>query len=104
MSVTAPTSTNSSAIFSPCSLGQASRSKLTKSTSTFELLSRIAHDTSIEDILAELKRFGSYYVAFILGQEEDPKLKDALGRLRQLGEVVSPTVLRLYDCYAGNSR
>ncbi len=58
----------------------------------------VRHNTSIEDILANLKRFGSYYVAFILGQEEHPKLKDAFRRLRHLGEVVSPTVLRLYDC------
>ena len=61
----------------------------------------VAHETSIQDILAKLKRFGIYYVAFILGQEEHPKLKDAFRRLRLLGEVVSPTVLRLYDCYAG---
>jgi uncharacterized protein with ParB-like and HNH nuclease domain/predicted transport protein len=54
----------------------------------------------IEPILAALKQFGTYYVAFILGQEEDPTLRDAFARLRLLVEVASPVVLRLYDCYS----
>ena len=53
----------------------------------------------IEEILGELRCFGAYYVAFSLGQEDKPKLKDAFARLRQLIEVASPVVLRLYDCY-----
>jgi uncharacterized protein with ParB-like and HNH nuclease domain/predicted transport protein len=51
------------------------------------------------DILPHLKRFGGYYVAFSLGQEADPKLKEPFRRLRLLVEVASPVVLRLYDCY-----
>ena len=47
-----------------------------------------------------MKRFGGYYVAFSLGQEEDPKLKEAFRRLRLLVEVASPVILRLYDCYS----
>lgn len=54
---------------------------------------------SAGDILAGLKRLGSYYVAFSLGQEENPKLREAFRRLRLLVEVASPVVLRLYDCY-----
>lgn len=55
--------------------------------------------TRIEEILAELKRFGTYYVAFSLGQEGTPELSEAMQRLRLLVEVVSPVVMRLYDCY-----
>src|SRR4051812_38925734 len=54
----------------------------------------------IEQILAALKSFGTYYVALSLGQEENSKLKDAFVRLRQLVEVASPVVLRLYDCFS----
>ena len=54
----------------------------------------------VEDTLAELKRFGTYYVAFSLVQEENPALKVALRRLRLLVEVASPLVLKLYDCYS----
>jgi uncharacterized protein with ParB-like and HNH nuclease domain/predicted transport protein len=59
-------------------------------------------DTSklaVEDILANLKRFGTYYVAYSLGREQDPTLKEAFRRLRLLVEVASPVVLRLYDCF-----
>jgi len=54
---------------------------------------------AIEDILANLKRFGIYYVAYSLGREQDPTLKEAFRRLRLLVEVASPVVLRLYDCF-----
>lgn len=53
-----------------------------------------------EQLLATLKRFGAYFVAFSLGQEENLKLREPLSRLRQLVEVASPVVLRLYDCYS----
>jgi uncharacterized protein with ParB-like and HNH nuclease domain/predicted transport protein len=54
---------------------------------------------AVEDILANLKRFGTYYVAYSLGREQDPTLKEAFRRLRLLVEVASPVVLRLYDCF-----
>ncbi len=54
---------------------------------------------AVEDILADLKRFGTYYVAYSLGREQDPTLKEAFRRLRLLVEVASPVVLRLYDCF-----
>lgn len=54
---------------------------------------------SIEAILAELRRFGGYFVAYSLGQEPEPELKEAFRRVRLLVEVASPVVLRLYDCY-----
>lgn len=60
----------------------------------------IGGSNPIEDILANLKRFGSYYVAFSLGQEENLKLREVFRRLRLLVEVASPVVLMLYDCYS----
>ena len=54
----------------------------------------------VEDTLAELKRFGTCYVAFSLVQEENPALRVAFRRLRLLVEVASPLVLKLYDCYS----
>ena len=53
----------------------------------------------IGELLADLKRFGEYYAAFSLGQEENPKLKEPFLRLRSLVEVASPVILRLYHCY-----
>ena len=53
-----------------------------------------------EDTLAELRRFGTYYVAFSLVREENPALNVAFRRLRLLVEVASPLVLKLYDCYS----
>ncbi len=55
--------------------------------------------TSIANVLSELRRFGEYYAAFSLGQEQDPQLKEVQGRLRSLVEVAAPVVMRLYDCY-----
>ena len=54
----------------------------------------------VEDTLAELRRFGTYYVAFSLVQEKNPVLEVAFRRLRLLVEVASPLVLKLYDCYS----
>jgi uncharacterized protein with ParB-like and HNH nuclease domain/predicted transport protein len=53
----------------------------------------------VEHILADLKRFGGYYVSYSLGQEKDTKLREPFRRLRQIVEVASPLMLRLYDCY-----
>ncbi len=53
----------------------------------------------VDGILSDLRRFGTYYTAFSLGQEKQPALKEALARLRSLVEVASPVVLTLYDCY-----
>ncbi len=53
----------------------------------------------VEKKLQDLRRFGRYYAAFSFGTEKPPVLKNALVRLRGLGEVVSPIVLRLYDCF-----
>ena len=54
----------------------------------------------VEDTLAELRRFGTYYVAFSLVQEKNPALEVAFRRLRLLVEVASPLVLKLYDCHS----
>lgn len=51
------------------------------------------------DILSNLNRLGTFYVAFSLGQETDTHLREPFRRLRLLVEVASPVILRLYDCY-----
>jgi uncharacterized protein with ParB-like and HNH nuclease domain/predicted transport protein len=56
--------------------------------------------TNSESVLGEIRRFGSYYVGFSLGNEENEKLREALQRLRSLVEVASPLILQLYDFYA----
>ena len=53
----------------------------------------------VSEILDDIKRFGGYYAAFSLGQEKEPKLKQAFQRLRSLVEVASPAMLRLYHSY-----
>jgi uncharacterized protein with ParB-like and HNH nuclease domain/predicted transport protein len=55
---------------------------------------------SVEDILAELRRFAGYYVRFSLGKEPDAHLAEPALRLRELVEVASPLMLRLHDCHA----
>lgn len=54
---------------------------------------------SVEDILAELRRFANYYVRFSYGREADSQLAAASGRLRTLVEVASPLMLRLHDAH-----
>ncbi len=55
---------------------------------------------SVEDVLAELRRFAGYYVRFSLGREQDTQLAAASGRLRAQVEVASPLMLRLHDAHA----
>ena len=59
--------------------------------------SRIVEKRGVDGILGDLRRFGTYYTAFSLGQEKQPALKEAFVRLRSLIEVASPVVLTLYD-------
>jgi len=59
--------------------------------------SRIVEKRGVDGILNDLRRFGTYYTAFSLGQEKQPSLKEAFARLRSLVEVASPVVLTLYD-------
>jgi predicted transport protein len=60
----------------------------------------IPADQTTDVVLREIKRFGIYYAAFSLGQEENEKLRESLRRLRGLVEVASPLILQLYDYYA----
>jgi uncharacterized protein with ParB-like and HNH nuclease domain/predicted transport protein len=57
-----------------------------------------ANDT-VESVLADLKRFSTYYTALSLGDEKEPGLKPAFDRLHTLIEVATPVILTLYDCY-----
>ncbi|MHB9102857.1 MAG: GmrSD restriction endonuclease domain-containing protein [Sulfuricella sp.] len=61
--------------------------------------SRTVEKRGVDGILSDLRRFGTYYTAFSLGQEKQPALKEAFARLRSLIEVASPVVLTLYDCH-----
>ena len=58
---------------------------------------RTVDKCGVGGILSDLRRFGTYYTAFSLGQEKQPALKEAFARLRSLIEVASPVVLTLYD-------
>ena len=62
-----------------------------------DFFARAATERSIEDILAELRRFARYFVAFSHGQESRPRLAASFARLRSLVDVATPVVLRLYD-------
>jgi uncharacterized protein with ParB-like and HNH nuclease domain/predicted transport protein len=53
-----------------------------------------------DTILDEIRRFGTYYVGFSLGQENNEKLRESLQRLRALVEVASPLILQLYDFHS----
>jgi uncharacterized protein with ParB-like and HNH nuclease domain/predicted transport protein len=55
---------------------------------------------SVSGILETIKRYGMYYAAFNLGHENEPTLKLAFTRLRNLIEVASPVVMALYQCFA----
>jgi len=60
---------------------------------------RATKHNTVESVLADLKRFGTYYTAFSLGNEQQPDLNTAFDRLHTLIEVASPVILTLYDCY-----
>jgi uncharacterized protein with ParB-like and HNH nuclease domain/predicted transport protein len=78
-------------------------SKQLRTAETYESFRNYFHQAGGEakapEILARLKRFSSYYVAFMLGKETNPALHGAFQRLRSLVEVATPVVMRLYDCY-----
>jgi hypothetical protein len=59
----------------------------------------VIDDEVVESKLADLRRFSRYHAAFSLGVEKRNRLRDAFARLRGLGEVASPVVLSLYDCF-----
>lgn len=61
--------------------------------------SRTVGKRGVDGILSDLRRAGTYYTAFSLGQEKQPALREAFTRLRSLVEVASPVVMTLYDCY-----
>lgn len=61
--------------------------------------SRTVGKRGVDGILSDLRRAGTYYTAFSLGQEKQPVLREAFTRLRSLVEVASPVVMTLYDCY-----
>ncbi|WP_067517486.1 DUF262 and DUF1524 domain-containing protein [Endozoicomonas ascidiicola] len=61
----------------------------------------VLHSTeSIQDIVADVYRYSSYYVAFVLGTEEEPSLKRAFKDLNAYKiDVAYPLVLEMYNDY-----
>lgn len=55
--------------------------------------------SAAEQILQEIKRYSAYYAAFHYGRESNKALAEPLKRLRQLVEVASPAVLKLYSAF-----
>jgi predicted transport protein len=78
-------------------------SKQLRTAETYESFRNYFHQVGGEahaaEILARLRRFSSYYVSFMLGQETNPELHTVFQRLRSLVEVATPVIMRLYDCY-----
>ncbi|MFC0267913.1 DUF262 and DUF1524 domain-containing protein [Kushneria aurantia] len=56
------------------------------------------HD--VEQPLKRLLMLAKPHAAFMFGTEQNKSLREAFKRLRSLAEVVSPTVMRLYETYA----
>ena len=54
----------------------------------------------VEEALKRLLRMARFHAAFMLGAERDKALLEAFKRLRSLAEVVSPTVMSLYEAYS----
>ncbi|MCO7216605.1 DUF262 and DUF1524 domain-containing protein [Halomonas sp. OfavH-34-E] len=53
-----------------------------------------------EKALKRLLKLARCHAAFMFGAEQDKPLLEAFKRLRSLAEVVSPTVMRLYEAYS----
>ena len=60
---------------------------------------KVTKNDTVESVLADLKRYATYYAALNLGTEKQQDLKIAFDRLHTLIEVATPVVLTLYDCY-----
>ena len=52
----------------------------------------------LEQVLAEILRYATYYAAFSLGREATGERARRLGNLRKLVDVPSLLVMRLVDC------
>ena len=66
----------------------------------FQSFYRQSQDENDEEaVLAELKRFANYYLAFSLYHEKHEGLLECFVRLRKLVVVATPVLLRLYDCH-----
>jgi len=53
-----------------------------------------------ETALKRLLKLARAHAAFMVGAEQDKSLLEAFKRLRSLAEVVSPTIMQLYDVYS----
>ncbi|NQS98640.1 MAG: DUF262 domain-containing protein [candidate division Zixibacteria bacterium] len=54
---------------------------------------------TVKSIIADLYKYTKYYCCFYLGKEHDSDLQEAFVNLRQLIEVASPFIMRLYKLY-----
>lgn len=72
--------------------------------STFKIwFSDRLEDQDAEVSLKRLLKLARAHAAFMFGEEQDKSLLEAFKRLRSLSEVVSPTIMRLYDAYSPGS-
>ncbi|WP_433985236.1 hypothetical protein RBB78_24845 (plasmid) [Tunturiibacter empetritectus] len=56
-------------------------------------------ETAAASILAELRRYATYYVAFSIGKHSNITLAKAFRHLRKLVEVAALLMMRLYHCH-----
>lgn len=67
----------------------------------FKQYARSPKAASIDEIVADIRTFASYYCAMALGEEKNPDLKIAFQDLRELKvDVAYPFLLELYHDYA----
>jgi uncharacterized protein with ParB-like and HNH nuclease domain/predicted transport protein len=57
---------------------------------------------SVEYALERMLVLARFHTAYMFGAEKNPRLAAAFKRLRTLAEVVSPTIMRLYEGYRPN--
>jgi len=68
--------------------------------STFkDWFARQLEECSVEYALDRMLCLARFHSAYMFGTEREPKLAEAFKRLRTLAEVVSPTVIRLYEAH-----
>lgn len=56
------------------------------------------HHTDALERLKRMARFGQYYCKFVIGDADNEKAEERLGRLRSLVDVASPAVMVLFEC------
>lgn len=69
-----------------------------------EWFSEKLESMNVDEALNRLLTLSRYHAAFMFGTESNKSLREAFKRLRSLAEVVSPTVMRLYEAHVPDER